>query len=111
MSLSWNTPEKTFTTLAEFQAAACQPAGDVPASGTAIDFSTSDVVAVTVLGSERPTLKQVGDARWVRRDQSMCVGIAQGFGLAYYVVPKGKSVSVQSCTTTCVCGNGPCQFA
>jgi hypothetical protein len=112
-------PPITFTTEASLVAASCPgmetpDAGDRDA-GAPVDWATSDVVAVPFIGSYggspiAPPLLDRAGVQWVRRSESSCGGARPSYGTAYYVVPKGARLSVETCSTTCSCEREPCIF-
>jgi len=81
-------------------------------SGADIDFSTSYVLVVAHVGfSSLGPLLVVGSETWVRVDGGGgCGGANPGTANTFYVVPNATEVKAQTCTTSCTCTGGPCDY-
>jgi len=108
---SFPAPER-YTREAELIAEHCDvESADAGVSSPAIDWGTSDVVVALMTDFSSTTMLARGGELWIRRSYTQCTGAASGAQRYFYVVPKGTELKVQSCTTTCTCTPGPCQFA
>lgn len=101
-----------FTTLEELTDAFCvaerqlrASAADAraPTAEAPIDFSTSDVVAYAfdAHAGEAPALFDRGDELWLRTTTTTCSGEAPALESIAFVVPKGREIREQRCSSTC----------
>ncbi|MBX3199715.1 MAG: hypothetical protein KF894_16385 [Labilithrix sp.] len=101
-----------FTTLEQLTDAFCVPerqlsasAADAraPTADAPIDFSTSDVVAYAfdTHAGEAPALFDRGDELWLRTTTTTCSGEAPALQSIAFVVPKGREIREQRCSSTC----------
>lgn len=101
-----------FTTLEELTDAFCvaerqlrASAADAraPAADAPIDFTTSDVVAYAfdTHAGEPPALFKRGEELWLRTTTTACSGEAPALASLAFVVPKGREIHEQRCSSTC----------
>jgi hypothetical protein len=102
-------PVRTFHTEADLVASnLCVRSGDAgaadPDAGSAFDYATHDVVAVTFLAyasKTAPPLADVGGDLWALRNVTWCSAEQPKATDWFYAVPKDMTVQAQDCKTSC----------